>query len=119
MYFFSGEQLRYIVRAYNIHTGVCLRVMHGHEGRVMCVKYDPFSKRIVTGDEMGQVIVWRKLTGCERKTAHEEDDELPANAIDTGNSRVVGLLLSTSGFEVAIQKGHIMSLDFLGSSSYY
>ena len=91
--------------------------MHGHEGRVMCAKFDPFSRRIVTGDELGQVLVWKKVgtTTTGNETTCQEDYELPVNPIDTGNSRIVGILQTAVGIDIAVQKGHLLSLDFLGS----
>ena len=45
----------------------CLRVMHGHESRIMTVKIYPKSRRILSGDEGGHVLVWNASTDKQKK----------------------------------------------------
>ena len=45
----------------------CLRVMHGHESRIMTVKIYPKSRRILSGDEGGHVLVWNASSDKQKK----------------------------------------------------
>ena len=41
--------------------------MHGHESRIMTVKIYPKSRRILSGDEGGHVLVWNDSTDKQKK----------------------------------------------------
>ncbi|VDK78004.1 unnamed protein product, partial [Cylicostephanus goldi] len=44
------------IRLWDIHSGVCLRVLEGHEELVRCIRFD--DKRIVSGAYDGKIRVW-------------------------------------------------------------
>ena len=41
--------------------------MHGHESRIMTVKMYPKSRRILSGDEGGHILVWNSSTDKKKK----------------------------------------------------
>ena len=84
--------------------------------RILTVKMDPFSKRIVSGDEFGHLLIWKTLKSGKSNSnskSNFDEDEMPANILLMGSSKVTGLVLRLTGMEVALQKGTLMALDFL------
>jgi len=97
------------------------------------VKLDPVSSRIVSGDSSGHLLIWsskrRQLTTtvdeneiCRQIESDEkcrqeinfDENEMPANILQMGSSKVTGFVLGLTGLEVAMQKGNLMALDFFG-----
>ena len=55
--------------AFNVKIiSACLRVMHGHESRIMSVKIYPKSRRILSGDEGGHILVWNASRDKKKKS---------------------------------------------------
>ncbi len=103
--------------------------------RVLTVKLDPVSSRIVSGDESGHLLIWpsnqrRQLTTrideleiCQQEANFDEnrrqesnfdENEMPSNILLMGSSKVTGFVLGLTGLQVAMQKGNLMALDFFG-----
>ena len=79
---------------------------------------DPVSMRIVSGDESGHLLIWKTQKTAKSKSKSNskssfDEDEMPANILLMGSSKVCGLVLTLTGMEVALQKGTLMALDFL------
>ena len=95
----------YILRLYNLKTGICLRNLYGHESRITSINFD--SKKIVSGDESGNVMVWNKRSS----------EETPTNILSISNcQKVAGIVFDSSpgqrGMFLGMQKGSLMYLDF-------
>jgi hypothetical protein len=72
--------------------------------------------RIVSGDESGHLLIWKTQKTAKSKSKSKssfDEDEMPANILLMGSSKVCGLVLTLTGMEVALQKGTLMALDFL------
>jgi hypothetical protein len=92
--------------------------MHGHEDRISCLQYDSMTKRIVSGDELGNIIIWKKFVIAMSSSTKQQLEEMPSNILATCQSRIVGLVLSQKGIDVAFKRGTMLSMDFLGSNSF-
>ena len=85
----------------------------------MTVKLEPTSKRIVSSDESGHLLIWSKS-----KTNQDSFDprELPDNIVSmasaaaAASAKIAGFVLRPTGLVVAMQKGSIEELDFFERS---
>jgi hypothetical protein len=80
---------------------------HNIDSRILTLKLDPMSRRIVSGDESGHLLIWPRPQGDSF-----DDNEMPANILSMGTTKVAGFVLGLTGLEVAMQKGTIEELDF-------
>ncbi|KAK5950308.1 hypothetical protein OHC33_008527 [Knufia fluminis] len=56
----SGDRL---IRAWDINTGACVKVIPGHQKGIACVQYD--GKRVVSGSSDNTVRIYDPITGTE------------------------------------------------------
>ena len=79
------------------------------------MKVDPGSRRIVSSDESGHLLIW---SGSKARPETDEFDsrEMPDNVVSMGSAagsfKVAGFVVRPTGLEVAMQKGTIEELDF-------
>ncbi|KAM9296142.1 F-box/WD repeat-containing protein 10 [Gastrophryne carolinensis] len=59
------------IRQWDLHTGVCLQIFHGHMKTITCL--DVWEDSLVSGAKDGHVKVWNIVTGkCLRTFKHKE-----------------------------------------------
>ena len=78
------------------------------------MKLDPTSKRIVSSDESGHLLIWSKLKNPDPDSfdPKEMPDNIVSMASSAGSAKIAGFVLKPKGLVVAMQKGSIEELDF-------
>jgi hypothetical protein len=81
----------------DVATGMVVRRLKGHKGRVHALSYSPDGRRLLTAGEDGMVWVWDAATGQEQQTLHENGPEVFAAVFHPDGRRI-----ATAGRELPL-----------------
>ena len=63
-------------RIYNVFTGSCTQVLHGHEGEISKICFNPQGTKVLTASSDKTCKIWSAETGEELQTLGGHEDEI-------------------------------------------